>query len=224
MSRETLSPSEKYIIDLFGQEDGDLHRVHQTLIQNKRFGVNVSAGEGKFLQFLVGATRAKLVVEIGTLLGYSTLWMAKALPTDGRLISFEKDEKTFAIARSNVEQSEVASKVELRCGDATLLLPKLSEEFRSKQIQPDLVFIDADKPNYKFYLDWAMTQVKVGGLIVGDNTFLFGHLIGEDRGESTSDRAIQSMRYFNETLAKSAAFRATMIPTYEGMTLAQRLY
>ena len=216
MSRENLSLSEIYIKQNFAHEDQDLIQVREKLIADRKFGINVGATEGKFLQFLVGLTNAKTIVEVGVLYGYSTLWMAKALPSDGLIYAIEKDETNFRVAKSLFASSSVAQKIELIHGDAGEVLSKLN-------VEPDMVFIDADKVNYKNYLNWAMKSVRVGGLIVGDNTFLFGHMIGEDRGEKASPAAIESMTYFNTTLAESPRFRSIMVPTYEGMTLAQRL-
>jgi predicted O-methyltransferase YrrM len=216
MSRESLSKSEIYIHQHFAIEDADLLRVREALIADKKFGINVSAPEGKILQFLVGLIQPKVVVEVGVLYGYSTLWMAKAVPVGGRLIAIEYNAENYQRAKDLISASNVRDKIDLRHGNALEVLPQLN-------VQPDLVFIDADKVNYRHYLDWAMKNVKVGGVIIGDNTFLFGHMIGEDRGERTSPTAIESMRYFNETLALAQNFRAIMLPTYEGMTLAQRI-
>ena len=218
MARENLSKSEVYIQKLFAQEDADLLRVREALISDKRFGVNVGAHEGKLLQFLVGLVQPKLIVEIGVLYGYSTLWMAKTLAPDAKIIAIEKDDKCFQRAGELIAASDVADKIELRHGDARTIL-----ETDLRDAQPDFIFIDADKPGYRFYLDWAMSHVKIGGVIIGDNTFLFGHMQGEDRGERTSEAAVSAMTYFNESLAGAKNFRAVMIPTYEGMTIAQRL-
>jgi predicted O-methyltransferase YrrM len=216
MSRETLSLSEQYIQKHFCREDEDLVRVRERLIADGKFGINVGSSEGKFLQFLVGLTRPKRIVEIGVLYGYSTLWMAKALDPDGQIVAIEKDEKNFKVAQELIGQSQVCDRVILRQGDAREILKDLD-------FKPDFIFIDADKGGYREYLDWAMAQVQVGGLIVGDNTFLFGHIIGEDRGERASAAALAAMTYFNETLARSPHFRAVMVPSHEGITLAQRL-
>jgi predicted O-methyltransferase YrrM len=216
MSRESLSKSEIYIHKNFVKDDLDLVRVREALKTDGKFGINVSGAEGKFLQFLVGLTGAKLIVEVGVLYGYSTLWMAKGLGSDGKIIAIEKDERNYKRAFDLIQSSNVSAKIELVNGDAREVLSQL-------QVTPDLVFIDADKANYRHYLDWAMKAIKVGGIIIGDNTFLFGHLIDEERGEKTSPAAVESMKYFNETLAAASNFRSIMIPTYEGMTLAQRL-
>ncbi len=216
MSREETSKSEKYILENFAHETADLAAVRERLIADGKFGINVSAGEGSLLRFLVGVIQPKLIVEVGTLYGYSTLWMAQALPADGRILTLEYSAEHFSRAREHFAKSSLASKIEIRHGDAKELLKGINA-------QPDLVFIDADKPGYRHYLDWALSAVRVGGVIIGDNTFLFGHMIGEDRGDKTSPAAIESMRYFNTTLAHAKNFRAAMIPTYEGMTVAQRL-
>ncbi|MCB0351298.1 MAG: O-methyltransferase, partial [Bdellovibrionales bacterium] len=209
MSRETLSKSETYINRYFVKDDLDLVRVREALKVDGKFGINVSGAEGKFLQFLVGVSRAKTIVEIGVLYGYSTLWMAKGLPADGTIIAIEKDKKNFDRASELIKNSNVSSKIHLINGDAREVLPQIG-------LTPDLIFIDADKSNYRHYLDWAMKAINVGGVIIGDNTFLFGHLIDEDRGEKTSPTAIESMKYFNETLAAAPNFRSIMVPTYEG--------
>jgi predicted O-methyltransferase YrrM len=216
MSRENLSKSENYILNTFVREDADLLRVREALIADNKFGINVSGVEGKFLQFLVGLIQPKVVVEVGVLYGYSTLWMAKALPKNSRLYAIEKDERNFAKAQGLIKSSPAGEQIELICGDAREVLKNL-------KVTPDMVFIDADKVNYRHYLDWAMEAVSPGGVIIGDNTFLFGHLIGEDRKEKTSPTAIESMSYFNQQLANNKNFRAIMIPTYEGMTLAQKI-
>lgn len=216
MSRDNLSKTEVYIQKNFAQEDADLLRVREALVADGKFGINVSSSEGKLLQFLIGLINAKTIVEIGTLYGYSTLWMAKALPLDGVIYALERDERNYNRAKALIEQSNVGGRVQLIHGDAR-------EELAKLDVVPDVIFIDADKLNYRHYLDWAMKTVRVGGLIIGDNTFLFGHMIGEDRGERASAAAIESMTYFNMTLAHAENFRSVMVPTYEGITLAQRL-
>lgn len=217
MSRDSYSKSEAYIVEHFAHEDNVMKTVAERLRQDGKYGINVSPVEGKLLQWIVGLVAPKLIVEIGTLYGYSTLWMARALAPDAKIISCEFDPKHAEIAREHVRMAGLSDRVEIKQGDAKVTIKNLN-------VTPDVVFIDADKPSYKNYLEWAMSAVRVGGIIIGDNTFLFGHLIGEDRGERTSAAAVASMSAFNETLAQSKNFRSTMIPTYEGMTVAQRLY
>jgi len=216
MSRERQTKAQDYIIKNFIKES-DLHKLMaEGLKADGKFGINVSPYEGYLLQFLMKMIDAKKVVEIGTLYGYSTLWMALALPDGGRLLSFEKSPEHFEKAQAYLRKSPAGQRVELFLGPAL-------ENLSQVNFQPDFIFIDADKPNYANYLEWAMKHVAKGGLIIGDNTFLFGHLIGEGRGERTSASAIQAMSTFNTRLANDTNFRAIMIPTYEGMTIAQKI-
>ncbi len=142
MSRENLSKSENYILNTFVREDAALTKVREALIADNKFGINVSGVEGKFLQFLVGLIKPKIVVEVGVLYGYSTLWMAGALGPEGRLIAIEKDERNYKKAQELIKNSPVGGKIELICGDAREVLQKLD-------VKPDMVFIDADKANYR---------------------------------------------------------------------------
>lgn len=216
MARErTTTLSEDYINRLFAKESEAHIKINKALKSDEKYGINVGAYEGKILQFLAQLMQARCIVEIGTLYGYSTLWMAQALPADGRLIAIEKSKAHFEQAKKLLEATEHKNKIELHCGEALEVLKGL-------KVTPDMVFIDADKANYKNYLDWAIEAVRPGGLIIGDNTFLFGHMIGEDRGERGSSKAIEAMSAFNESIAASDRLVSVMLPTYEGMTLAMK--
>lgn len=225
MSRDTNSKVEAYINSTFAHEDKHLKNIAEALRKDDKFGINVGAGEGQFLQFLIGLVKPKLAIEIGMLYGYSTLWMARALSEGAKLISIEVDVDNYKKAKELISQdTSVGSRLDFRNGNGLDVLAQISKEISAQKLpRPDFIFVDADKANYRNYLDWAMEHIRVGGVIVGDNTFLFGHMIGEDRGEKTSVAALESMRYFNETLANAKNFRATIIPTYEGMTVAHRL-
>lgn len=218
MSRGRNTKAQDYITQHFVQESPLHLKIAERLKADSKFGINVAPYEGRLLQFLMQMNGCKKVLEIGTLYGYSTLWMAEALPADGKLVTIEYNPEHFAAAESLLSQSDTWKKIKMLQGPA---LEKLTEV----DFQPDFIFIDADKPNYANYLNWAMEHVAQGGLIVGDNTFLFGHLIGEDRGEgpSGSPAAIKAMSTFNETLAKAKGFRSIMIPTWEGLTIAQKI-
>ncbi len=128
--------------------------------------IDVSPAQGKFLNLLVRICGAKRILEIGTLGGYSTIWMAKALPADGRLISLEFAPKHAAVARDNLARAGLLEKTEVRLGAALDTLPKLAVE----GVGPfDLIFIDADKPNNPGYLDWALKLSRPGTVIILDN-------------------------------------------------------
>src|SRR5665213_1047832 len=133
MSRDELSKSEEYIIKHFVREDKDLMRVHERLQADDKYGINVSPAEGKMLQVLVGIIQPKIIVEIGTLYGYSTLWMAKALPNGSKIISLEFNADHYGHALEHFKKSDVADKIELHLGDAREILPTLN-------VTPDLVF------------------------------------------------------------------------------------
>jgi predicted O-methyltransferase YrrM len=205
-----------YIERLFAHEDQDLERTRHALRASGKEGINVGPTEGKILALFTKLVKAKTVLEIGTLYGYSTLWFAKALPKDGKVITIEFSEDNYQAAKKLISASQVAHKVQILHGDANKVLETL-------KVRPDIVFIDADKVNYPNYLRWAIEHVAKGGLIIGDNTFLFGHMIGEDRGETTSEKAKKAMTEFNETLASHPQFCSVIIPTFEGMTVALRL-
>jgi predicted O-methyltransferase YrrM len=218
MNRNRQNKAEEYIARLFGRESPHHLAIREALSRDGKEGINVGAAEGAILRFLLGLVKAKTVVEIGTLYGYSTLYIAESLPASGKVISLEKNPQHYAEAKRLLDRTPQAAKITLMQGDALENLRGLGE------LEADAIFIDADKPNYPNYLEWAMKHVRVGGLIIGDNTFLFGHVIGEDRGRETSPTALAAMKSFNETLANTHNFRSVILPTQEGMTLAERLY
>lgn len=205
-----------YIKNLFAQEDKVLGLIRENLIRDKKWGINISASEGKLLQLLLNLVSAERVVEVGTLYGYSTLWMARALPKDGVIYTFEKSKENSQEAQSLLKQSSESSKVQFFLGDAFEELNKIKEPV-------DVFFIDADKVSYLKYLEFAERLVKKGGLIIGDNTFLFGHMFGEGRSK-VSQEAIEVMQKFNERLSDKQKYQSIIIPTFEGMTVAKKLY
>jgi predicted O-methyltransferase YrrM len=204
-------------MDLFAEEFDSQKKIRESLRQDGKLGINVSAVEGSLLGFLLQLIQAQTVVEIGTLYGYSTTWIARSLSDRGRVISIEFNPENFEKASDLIENSTFKDRIELLQGDAVQVLKTLRGPF-------DACFIDANKGGYMEYLKWAMENVRPGGLIVGDNTFLFGHVYGADKPwVDMNSGPIETMKLFNETLAQSKNFRAVMIPTSEGMTVAQRL-
>lgn len=225
MWRET-SPEHRYINEVFAPEDLSLRRIRAALTEDGIDGMNIDPYEGRLLQLLIGLGHIRRAVEIGTLYGYSTLWLARALPADGKLFSLESREEHYRQARALLCETEVWPRLELRHGRAAELLPALGAEGPF-----DLVFIDANKSGYLTYLDWAEAHVRTGGLIVGDNTLLFGHVAaraGEepvrDRGIPVGEDLVRNMREFNRRLADPARYRSVLMPTAEGMTVAQKLF
>jgi len=210
------APHLDYIRKLYAPQDALLESIDQKL-HALGTPIHVGAEEGKLLQMLVKLHRPKRIVEIGTLAGYSTLWLARALPPDGHIFTINKDPEHIALAKESFAQSEVGARITMLEGDAHTILPTLTEPF-------DMIFIDADKISYNDYLDWAEAHVREGGLIVADNTLLFGAVYKESPPAGVAQNTWNTMRRFNERLADSTRYFTTMIPTEEGMTVAIKLF
>ena len=180
--------------------------------------IDVARNQGKLLQLLAKLAGARRILEIGTLGGYSTIWLARALPTDGRLITLEFNPKHAEIARANIECAGLTQTVEIRVGAALDALPKLQNE----SSEPfDLIFIDADKPNNSAYVRWAIKLSRPGTLIVIDNVVRDGAVI-----DATSvDKDVQGARQLFELLANEPRLSCTAIQTvgvkgYDGFAIA----
>ncbi len=171
--------------------------------------IQLGPAEGRLLELLLRLIGAKQVVEVGTLAGYSALWMARALPEDGRLWTIEADPKHAAVAASVIEAAGLGERVTLLRGDAAELLPKLSDSGPFCA-----VFLDADKGRYDRYGRWATAHLRPGGLLIGDNAYLFGRLLDDDREAA-------AMRRFHEEMAQH--YRSVCIPTPDGLAVGMRL-
>jgi caffeoyl-CoA O-methyltransferase len=202
LESETLKRIDSYIEGLFGEQDEALERA---LEDSRRAGlpeIQVSPNEGKLLYLLAKMSGARRVLEIGTLGGYSTIWLARALPEGGRLVSLELDAHHAEVARSNVERAGLSERVEVRVGDARESLADLhgaGEVF-------DLVFIDADKEGYPEYLDWSLKLSRPGTVILADNVIRGGTVLEPEGG---SGEAVQR---FNRLLAEEPRLEAVLLP------------
>jgi predicted O-methyltransferase YrrM len=165
--RSVLHEYDRYISGLFAPEDDALRSAREEMSREGMPEINVSASEGKVLHVLARAIGAKRILEIGTLGGYSTIWLARALPPQGKLISLEINARYAEVARRNLKRADLADKVEVRIAPALESLSQLEAE---AQDPFDLVFIDADKEGYTNYLRKAMPLLREGGLVLGDNT------------------------------------------------------
>ena len=217
MRAKALSVRQNYIDNLYAPEDAGLAAIRERLITAGRWGVNIGANEGKILQLLIKMSNASKVVEIGTLFGYSGVWIARALPNDGRLFTIERDHECVRHAKKAFEECGVSAKITQLEGDALEVLSRLSSEGPF-----DLVFIDANKSAYAEYLEWAATNVRSGGLIIGDNTLLGGHVAEPAKPDALSRAQYLEMRKFNDLIANDARFFGTILPTDEGLTVAIR--
>lgn len=183
--------------------------------------IAVTPSQGKLLCLLAKMQGARKILEIGTLAGYSTLWLARALPRNGLVVTLEADPRHHAIAQKNVLRAGLAKRVELRLGRALDTLPKLAAE----KIGPfDFSFIDADKENTTEYFNWALRLSQPGSVIVVDNVIRDG----EVANPKTADPRVLGIRRFNDALAREKRVSATTIQTvgskgYDGFTLARVL-
>jgi len=180
--------------------------------------IDVSANQGKFLHLLARMQQARHILEIGTLGGYSTIWLARALPADGRLITMEFEPRHAAVAQSNINRAGLAERVEIRVGAALGSLAQLATE----NPEPfDMIFIDADKDNYPNYLPWALKFSRPGTLILADNVVRDGAILDP----SHHDPRVQGTRQFLELLAAEPRLATTALQTvgskgYDGFAMA----
>ncbi len=207
-----------YFEALFTQKDKDLETALNACTAAGMLAQQVTACQGKFLAILAQSVCAKSILEIGTLYGYSTIWLGRTLPQDGRLFSLEIDDQRAKLARLNIERAGLEKVVEIRTGPALETLSHLATE----RLAPfDFVFVDADKPNYRAYLDWVMRLTRRGSLIVADNIVRDGAVTYAD----SSDERIRGVREFNSAVAEDRRLSAVGIQTvgtkgYDGFLVA----
>lgn len=218
MNKEIFDSVEHYISDLFGDHDSELAATEQSIKDADIPQISISANQGKFLHLLARMSSAKKILEIGTLGGYSTIWLARALPSNGKLISLELDPKHAAVAQKNVTHAGLESIVQIRIGKALDSLQKLVEE---KAGPFDMIFIDADKPPYTEYFEWSLKLSRPGTLIIADNVIREGKVLEKN----STDEMVSGVKRFNEALAATPFVTATIIQTvgskeHDGMAIA----
>jgi len=204
-------------VDSYIEEHLVMDGPDEVLTANRMAGlmaIDVSPAQGKWLHLLVRMTGARRLLEIGTLGGYSTIWMARALPADGRLVTIEVDPHTAQVAQANFAKAGVSERIDLRVGAALDVLPELEAPF-------DLVFIDADKVNNGRYAEWALRLSRPGSVIVCDNVVRGGGVLDE----ANRDPAIQGTRALFDFLAREPRLTATAVQTvgrkgWDGFTIA----
>lgn len=217
MQEEPWKAVDDYLADLFVPDDPALTAA---LTESEAAGldpISVSPMQGKLLNLLVQLKGARRILEIGTLGGYSTIWMARALPEGGKLISLELQEHHAAVARKNVERAGVGYKVEIRVGAALESLAVLDAEGAESF---DLIFIDADKENIPGYFEGAMKLSRRGTLMIVDNVIRDGAV----RDANSEDVSIQGVRRFNELVAADARVTTSTVQTvgskgYDGFAM-----
>jgi predicted O-methyltransferase YrrM len=207
-----------HLVELFELDDDALRAALAATVAAGMPQIQVSATLGRFLNIQARAIGARRILEIGTLAGYSSIWLARALPVDGRLVTLEVEPRHAEVARANLDRAGLAALVEIRVGPAAGSLAALvadgAEPF-------DMVFIDADKEGYPDYLEWSLRLSRPGTLIVADNVVRGGAIIDA----ASSDGRVQGIRRFNEALARDPRVAATILQTvgskgYDGIAFA----
>lgn len=218
MNQDLFSAVDGYIDQLVAPEDTALKAVMPALEQAGMPQISISPNQGKYLQLLALLCRAERILEIGTLGGYSTIWLARALPETGRLTSLELEPSYAEVAWKNIARAGLSEKVDIRVGKALDTLSQLEAENAGPF---DMIFIDADKPPYAEYFQWALRLSQPGSLIVADNVIREGAVLDPD----SPDERVTGVRRFNQLLAETPTVSATIIQTvgskgYDGMALA----
>lgn len=218
MSQEQWSAVDGFIAGLLIPADEALDAALADSAAASLPAISVSPAQGKFLHLLARLQNAQTILEVGTLGGYSTIWLARALPRDGRLVTLEADPKHAEVARANIARAGLADIVDLRMGLALETLPRLASEGFAPF---DLVFIDADKVNTANYFAWALKLTRLGSLIIVDNVVRKGAVVDA----RSADANVQGVRRFYEMLANETRVNATAIQTvgskgYDGFAIA----
>jgi caffeoyl-CoA O-methyltransferase len=208
MDEQTRTKLDQYIVDLFAPEDEVLRWIPAEAARNDMPAISIRALEGRLLQFLVLTVGARKAVEIGTLAGYSGVWIARALPADGKLYTLEQSPKHARVARASFQRAGLGAKVELLEGAALVSLQKLS-----KSGPFDFIFIDADKTGYVNYLSWAVEHLRPGGILAGHNALRHGRIVAP---ETDDDRGMQA---FNVALANDRCLESFIIGIGDGLAV-----
>ncbi len=206
MSHERWIAVDDYYSKLLMPPDAMLDAALQKSNEAELPAISVAANQGKMLMLLAQMQKAERILEVGTLGGYSTIWLARALPAGGKLITLEYEQKHADIAAGNIKHAGLAEKVEIRVGSAIDTLPALVKE----GCPPfDLIFIDADKPGYTEYFQWCMKLSRKGTVIIADNIVREGEVVNSN----SEDEKVQGIRKFNEAVTGEKRFCATAIQT-----------
>lgn len=204
-----------YTREHFAPEDAALTHTRRNTVAQGLPEIQIRPEEGQMLQFLARSIGARRILEIGTLAGYSGIWLARALPEDGQLITLEMDVRHARIAREHFAQAGVADRVTIIEGDAQASMAELAAAREGAAVPFDMVFIDADKDSYPAYLAWSLENVRPGGLITAHNAFRGGALVADG-----GDSRVAATRQFLQTLANHDRLISTIVPVGDGIAAA----
>ena len=202
----------QYVTELFAPEDSVLARIRERHAQANLPPIHISPDEGKLLLVLLRATAAKTVLELGALGGYSGVWLARALPPDGRLTTIERDPRHAALARRSFVDAGLADRIRVVEGAALEVLPTLASGF-------DAVFVDADKEPLAQYFEWSVRLLRRGGLLLCDNAFFHGAVV--DEGDRSAQ--VEGVRAFNRLAATDPRVVATVVPVRDGLVVGVKV-
>jgi len=218
MDQELFESVDAYISNLFGYEDAVLKETIKSMEEAGIPAISISANQGKFLQLLARLNNAKRILELGTLGGYSTIWLGRALPVDGYLLTLELEQSHADVAQQNINKAGLKQIVQIRVGKALEQLPLIVREGTAPF---DMIFIDADKEPYAEYFEWALKLSRPGTLIVADNVIREGQVLNDD----STDERVKGVQRFNKALAANKQVSATIFQTigskeHDGMAIA----
>jgi predicted O-methyltransferase YrrM len=200
-----------YLAERTTQEDNLLRELKAAARAEGIPPIWISPEQGSFMQILLKAVQVKEVIEVGTLAGYSAIWMARALPADGMVRTIEISPKHADFAERWIAKSDVADRIKVHRGKGEDILPKFAAN------SADAAFIDAEKTGYSLFLRESLRIVRRGGLILADNAFGFGRLF------DASDDGVTAMRAFNEIMAKEAALQSIIVPIGDGLWVGLKI-
>jgi predicted O-methyltransferase YrrM len=218
VTQELWTSVDNYIVDVLHLADDVLTAAVTSSEEAGLPSIQVSPPQGKLIHLLARSLGARRILEIGTLGGYSTIWLARALPPDGELITIEIDAKHARVARSNIERAKLSDKVSIINGDARAVL----EDLEHQPAAPfDLTFIDADKPNIPLYFESALRMSHAGSVIIIDNVVREGKVVEPE----IDDASVQGVRKLNEMMSSNPRVSSTIIQTvgvkgYDGLAIA----
>jgi predicted O-methyltransferase YrrM len=216
--RDIFGEIEEYINQLFIREDDILAQTNKSIAHHQLPPISVSPAQGKFLHLMAMMSKAKRILELGTLGGYSTIWLARALPPDGKLITIEYEKKHADLARQNIKGAGLENKVEIRLGKA---MDHLNTMIQNNEQPFDFIFIDADKPPYTEYFKLALKLSHKGTVIICDNVIREGKVLDK----VPSDEMVEGVQRFNKYLSQTNDASSIIIQNvgskgHDGMSIA----
>lgn len=209
----------EYAEQTFFKTDNQLAEIRRYSTQMKLPQIHVGDMDGLHLEVLTRALKPKKIVEIGTLAGFSGVCLMRGMDSnEGHLYTFEADQHHAKVARHSFDSAGFQNRYQIFVGKALSQLPQIENHGPF-----DLVFIDADKANYLNYLNWAADHLRVGGVVLADNTFAWGLIAQNPTDSEENNQAVKALREFNHAIANSDRFRATILPTGEGLTMGVKI-